>query len=108
MDDKTRARLLALAERWERQSDEAAAETTRLGLSDAQVAHLISMAQQLAACASELREEAGEGEEREKPPSITCPTCRKTSYHPKDIEERYCGYCHQWHENMRAWEGEKR
>ena len=23
-------------------------------------------------------------------PSITCPKCRHTSYHPKDIAERYC------------------
>jgi hypothetical protein len=31
-------------------------------------------------------------------PSITCPKCRHTSYHPKDIAERYCGACgdHDW------------
>jgi hypothetical protein len=29
-------------------------------------------------------------------PSITCPFCGKTSYHPKDIEERYCGHCHRF------------
>ncbi len=27
-------------------------------------------------------------------PSITCPRCKKTSYHPLDIEHRYCGFCH--------------
>jgi hypothetical protein len=28
------------------------------------------------------------------PPSITCPQCHRTSYHPRDIEEGYCGNCH--------------
>jgi hypothetical protein len=27
-------------------------------------------------------------------PSITCSKCGRTSYHPKDIEQSYCGYCH--------------
>jgi hypothetical protein len=27
-------------------------------------------------------------------PSITCPVCGKTSYHPTDVEMGYCGYCH--------------
>ena len=26
--------------------------------------------------------------------SITCPICRMTSYHPRDVEYRYCGNCH--------------
>ena len=25
--------------------------------------------------------------------SITCPKCERTSYHPKDIAERYCRAC---------------
>ena len=29
-------------------------------------------------------------------PSITCPKCKRTSYHPKDIAEGYCGWCHEW------------
>lgn len=29
-------------------------------------------------------------------PSITCPICHLTSYHPKDIEQGYCGHCHDW------------
>lgn len=29
-------------------------------------------------------------------PSITCPNCHLTSYHPKDIEQGYCGHCHDW------------
>lgn len=35
-----------------------------------------------------------------KPDSITCPKCGKTSYHPKDISERYCGNCHEYHDQM--------
>ncbi len=35
-------------------------------------------------------------------PSITCPVCKMTSYSPKDIEYRYCGNCHQFHEVMSA------
>lgn len=27
-------------------------------------------------------------------PSITCPECGLTSYHPRDIENRYCVNCH--------------
>jgi hypothetical protein len=26
-------------------------------------------------------------------PWITCPKCRRASYHPQDIAERYCGAC---------------
>jgi len=31
--------------------------------------------------------------------SITCPDCGKTSYHPKDIEYRYCAFCNKYHTN---------
>lgn len=31
------------------------------------------------------------------PPSITCPRCLRTSFHPEDIAQRYCGACHQYH-----------
>jgi hypothetical protein len=27
-------------------------------------------------------------------PSITCPRCNMTSYHPEDIRHGYCGNCH--------------
>jgi len=27
---------------------------------------------------------------------FTCPRCQMTSHHPKDIEEGYCGNCHDW------------
>ena len=29
-------------------------------------------------------------------PSITCPRCGMTSYHPIDVREGYCGNCHDW------------
>jgi hypothetical protein len=35
-------------------------------------------------------------------PSITCPTCARVSYNPTDIRERYCGFCHQFHDQMKA------
>lgn len=31
--------------------------------------------------------------DRPKPPSFTCPTCKRISYHPKDVEERFCAIC---------------
>jgi hypothetical protein len=34
------------------------------------------------------------------PPSITCPTCGRTSYNANDIREEYCGHCHQFHRDM--------
>lgn len=33
-------------------------------------------------------------------PSITCPACGKVSYNPNDIEQRYCGNCHLFHDQM--------
>jgi ribosomal protein L37E len=32
--------------------------------------------------------------------SITCPQCGRTSYHPEDVRQKYCGACHQFHETM--------
>jgi hypothetical protein len=32
-------------------------------------------------------------------PSITCPTCRRTSYQTRDIAEKYCGFCHRFHDD---------
>jgi hypothetical protein len=29
-------------------------------------------------------------------PSFTCPRCSRTTYHPTDIAEGYCGNCHDW------------
>jgi hypothetical protein len=28
--------------------------------------------------------------------SITCPACHRTSHNPNDIEQGYCGHCHDW------------
>lgn len=28
--------------------------------------------------------------------SFTCPRCFRTSYHPTDIAQRYCGACHRF------------
>lgn len=33
---------------------------------------------------------------KEQPTSITCPRCRMTSHHPTDVEQGYCGNCHDW------------
>lgn len=38
----------------------------------------------------------------DKAESITCPQCGRVINHPKDIEERYCGHCHRWHEDMKG------
>ena len=27
---------------------------------------------------------------------FTCPTCGRTSAHPEDLAEGYCGACHDW------------
>lgn len=28
--------------------------------------------------------------------SITCPTCKRTSYNRNDVRHRYCGFCHKF------------
>lgn len=33
-------------------------------------------------------------------PSITCPTCGRTSHNPNDIARRYCGNCHMFYADM--------
>ncbi len=30
--------------------------------------------------------------------SITCLICNMTSYHPEDVNHKYCGNCHMYHE----------
>lgn len=35
------------------------------------------------------------------PPSITCPQCALTSYHPEDVKHRYCAKC-GWHDDLGA------
>jgi ribosomal protein L37E len=29
-------------------------------------------------------------------PSITCPRCGMTSWNGTDVEQGYCGHCHDW------------
>ncbi len=31
-----------------------------------------------------------------EPLSYTCPRCGRTSHHPDDVREGYCGACHDW------------
>ena len=31
---------------------------------------------------------------------ITCPRCHLTSYNQNDVENRYCGNCHMYHDQM--------
>lgn len=35
--------------------------------------------------------------EQDGQPFIRCLRCRLASFHPKDIEQRYCARCHRWH-----------
>lgn len=30
--------------------------------------------------------------------AIQCIVCGRTSHHPMDVKERYCGHCKRWHE----------
>jgi hypothetical protein len=32
--------------------------------------------------------------------SIRCPRCGRVSHHPEDVRQRYCGNCHQFHDQM--------
>ncbi len=34
--------------------------------------------------------------------SITCLVCGSTSFHGDDIRQRYCGYCHAFHDDVLA------
>lgn len=39
--------------------------------------------------------------------AITCLRCKRTSHNENDVEQRYCGYCHVFHEDIyppaRCW-----
>lgn len=38
-------------------------------------------------------------------PSITCPACGRTSHHPEDLRQGYCGACSWWTgDPMLAWQ----
>lgn len=32
--------------------------------------------------------------------SIKCLRCERTSHNPNDVEHRYCGFCHQFHDDI--------
>ncbi len=34
------------------------------------------------------------------PASVTCPQCAMSSYNRNDVAHRYCGNCHQFHDQM--------
>lgn len=34
------------------------------------------------------------------PPFIECPVCHWRSHNPFDISFRYCGHCHQFHDDL--------
>lgn len=36
--------------------------------------------------------------ERDGQKNITCTDCGLTSFHPKDVQYKYCGNCHKFHE----------
>jgi DNA-binding transcriptional ArsR family regulator len=40
-------------------------------------------------------------------PSITCPRCGMTSHNPNDVEQGYCGNCHDWTREARPEPGEQ-
>lgn len=31
--------------------------------------------------------------------AIKCLICDKVSYHPDDVANRYCGFCHEFHDH---------
>jgi hypothetical protein len=40
-------------------------------------------------------------EDRGAPPQyIVCPKCGRVSHNPNDVERRYCGACHAFHDDM--------
>jgi ribosomal protein L37E len=41
------------------------------------------------------------GNQNRPPPSYICPHCGARSYHPEDVRNRYCGYCHRYEEPHR-------
>jgi protein-arginine kinase activator protein McsA len=32
--------------------------------------------------------------------AITCKRCKLTSYNPHDVEHRFCGHCHTFHDDI--------
>lgn len=40
------------------------------------------------------------GARRGYPDAIKCLVCERVSYHPNDIAQRYCPFCHRFHEDQ--------
>lgn len=40
--------------------------------------------------------------------AIRCDRCNKVSHNANDVAERYCGYCHKWHDGRLSEVGEQR
>lgn len=34
--------------------------------------------------------------------NIKCPKCRMVSYNTNDIKHKFCGNCHEWHEDRKV------
>lgn len=52
------------------------------------------------ALAAALDELIGPVGRRHSLPSVMCPRCGRTSWNINDVENRYCGYCHLFHDQM--------
>jgi len=39
-------------------------------------------------------------------PFIKCLICLKKSYYQKDIENKYCGFCHKFHQDLNQGESQ--
>ena len=39
---------------------------------------------------------------RDAPPSYRCPWCGMVSYHPMDLQERFCARCDQFEDEPRT------
>jgi|SRR5580693_2552560 hypothetical protein len=60
-------------------------------------APLDEWARQVRAALEASRGVRGElGDPTGNPPGFTCPICGRTSFHPRDRAEGYCGACHDW------------
>lgn len=43
-----------------------------------------------------------ENDKSSESPTFTCPECKRTSYHPKDVEHQYCGACDKFFQQCNA------
>lgn len=40
--------------------------------------------------------------------AIKCLACLLVSYNRNDVEQRYCGHCHKFHEDLTSWDEQSR